>query len=290
MTSDLIERVKAALKNLDDSPWLPGLTNDLANIGWHELHRDIGLSPSEYSTARVMARDLDVPRSIVSLVQIALSGENPDWVLQIETLGEEFTFHFEKRGIKFYTVEEINGVKVSKGFMEAVNTLKCVPTLFATIAALVKSVHLIDAGDDDYDISFSEPHVPFSIFISVPHCCTLSGHLRVAEAVVHEAMHLQLTLIEKVVPLVATTRNKYFSPWRGEYRTAQGVMHALYVFRVIDEFLGRIPAMSYSAEEGEYLKSRRAEINTQIQELQSFQNCPELTKEGAHFVRRLVLN
>ena len=36
------------------------------------------------------------------------------------------------------------------------------------------------------------------------------------------------------MPLVTPTERTYFSPWRNEYRTAQGVLHALYVFRVID--------------------------------------------------------
>jgi HEXXH motif-containing protein len=289
MTTDLVERVKQALKDPSECPWLPGLVEELVDVGWRDLYWDLGILPSNYGTARVIARDASVPRRIAALKQIDTSNENHKYVIQVEILGEEIARRYEESGIKFYTAEEISCAMISKRVEEAINLLKVIPTLFATVALLVKSVHLIDVEDDDYDASFSEPHIPFSIFISVPRRCNLISHLRIAEAIVHEAMHLQLTLIEKIVPLVTTSQNKYFSPWRGEYRNAQGVIHALYVFRVIDGFLKRLPISSYSNEEGEYVKNRRAEIHTQIHEIQSFQDFPALTREGSNFVRGLVL-
>lgn len=289
MTAALIERVKQAIENPGECPWLPWLTKDLVNVAWQDLNRDLGLLPSNYGTARVMARDASQPRRIATLLQITTSNESHKWVLQIEILGGKYVRRYEESGIKFYTAQEAGDAMISKRVKEAVNLLKDVPTLFTTVAVLVKSVHLIDAGDDDYDVSFSEPHVPFSIFISIPRRCNQINRLRIAEALVHEAMHLQLTLIENIIPLVNTTPNKYFSPWRGEYRNAQGVIHALYVFRVIDAFLKKLPISSYSSEEGEYVKNRRVEIHTQIREIRSFQDCSDLTGVGSNFVRGLIL-
>jgi len=288
MTAYFVERVKQALEKLDVCPWLPGLSEELTAMGWRDLYGELGLLPSNYGTARVMARASFYPLRIAALLQIATSKESHKWELQVEILDEELACGYEKSGIKFYTAEEICRATISKQIEEAARLLQNVPTLFTVVAGLVRSIHLVDVGDDDYDVSFSEPYVPFSIFISVPHRCNLISHLRIAEALVHEAMHLQLTLIEKIVPLVTGSQNKYFSPWREEYRTPQGVIHALYVFRVIDGFLKRLPISSYSSEEAEHVKTRRTEIHTQIQEIQSFQDCPDLTREGSNFVRGLI--
>ena len=58
---------------------------------------------------------------------------------------------------------------------------------------------------------------------------------RVAEALVHEAMHLQLSLLERRIELVESDRTKAvaFSPWRNSERDVQGVIHALYVFVIV---------------------------------------------------------
>ena len=49
-------------------------------------------------------------------------------------------------------------------------------------------------------------------------------------------MHLQLTLIEGAVPMVAGTGDTLHSPWQGRMRPVQGILHGLYVFRVIQDF------------------------------------------------------
>jgi HEXXH motif-containing protein len=288
---DLVGRVTAALRNPGDSPWLPGLATALAECGWADLYHNTGLTPSEYGTARVMARDSSAPQKIVSVVPAALSGRDSTQVFQIELLSEDTSRRYEQSGVRFYSEEEIlNGLEISDRLAEAVNTLKLVPAFLITVATLVRSVHLIDAGDDDYDVSFSEPNIPFSIFVSVPRSPSQCGVLRVAEAILHEAMHLQLTLIERIVTLIKPSGSGYFSPWRGEYRTAQGVLHALYVFRVIDCFFGELLNKKLvSSKYFEYLHQRKYEIACQTDEIREFSECPELTDLGKNFVKRLIV-
>lgn len=288
---DLVGRVTTTLRNPGDSPWLPGLATGLADHGWKDLYHDIGLTPSDYGTARVMARDCNAPRKIVSVVPAALNDGDSAQVFQIELLGSDASRRYEESGVRFYSEEEIlNRAEISKQLAEAVNTLKIIPTLLITVATLVRSIHLIDAGDGDYDVSFSEPNIPFSIFVSVPRGPSRYGAFRVAEAMIHETMHLQLTLIERIVPLTNPSGAGYFSPWRGEYRTAQGVVHALYVFRVIDTFIGKLMANTNfdSTEALEYLRSRRSEICTQMRDVRAFQECPALTNVGAIFAREIL--
>lgn len=288
---DLVGRVTAALRNPGDSPWLPGLTAGLAGRGWEDLYHGIGLTPSEYGTERVLARDRNAPRKIVSVIPAALSCRDSAQAFQIELLGRDTARRYEETGVKFYSEDEINRGRMTERVVEAVTILKSIPTLFTAAAELVRSVHLIDAGDDDYDVSFSEPDVPFSIFVSVSKASSITNTLRLAEAIVHEAMHLQLTLIEKYVPLVIKTQKKIFSPWRGEYRSIRGVLHALYVFRVIDRFLECLLAMkSYPYEEVKYIQGRRDEIDEQINKVRTLREHTELTLVGACFVDRLMQN
>lgn len=288
--SDLVAQVTAALRNPDDSPWLPGLAAGLAERSWSDLYRDTGLTPSEYGTERVMARDRNAPRKIVSVISSALSDRDCGQGFQIEVLDRDTASPYEESGVKFYSEDEIKGENMAERIVEAVNILKSIPTLFRTVGDLVRSIHLIDAGDGDYDVSFSEPNIPFSIFVSVPRSYSQYGALRIAEAILHEAMHLQLTLIERVVTLINPSNTEYFSPWRREYRTAQGVLHALYVFRVIDCFFGEVLNRKLIASKYfDYLHERKNEIASQANWIKEFSDCPELTDLGKIFVKRLIV-
>jgi hypothetical protein len=286
---DLAERLGRALADADSPPWLPELTEDLVSSGWQALYHKCGLSPGSYSTDRVMTRNVNAPHICVALLSLLPNNQDENKTIKIDILGESSVKQYEDAGIRFYTEDEIRGGDLMRCVGEALTIMERIPSVAATVVALVRSLHMIKPEHNDYDVSFSEPDVPFSIFVSIPQANDPVNVLRVAEAILHEAMHLQLTLIEKIVPLVTATQNMYFSPWRGEYRNAQGIIHALYVFRVIDEFLKRLPINSYSNEEGEYVKNRRAEIHTQIREIRSFHDCSDLTGEGSNFVRGLVL-
>ncbi len=278
--ADLIERTKSALENVSDCPWLPDLTVDLVKMGWRVLYQETGLSPSTYGTSRVIAKSIQAPRNVVSYL-------SNSWAIEI--LNENLADNYKDVGIEFYTATEIQDANLSSSLEDALNLIKQVPTLYETVAALVRSVHLIKPEDEDYDVSFSEPHIPFSIFVSVPQQQSSTTALRVAEAVVHEAMHLQLTLIEQSVPLAISASQQYYSPWRKECRDTQGVLHALFVFRVIDRMLDQLASIgSHKSDLTEYIQGRRYEIGRQISEIRSFQYCSNLTRVGTCFVQRLI--
>ncbi len=154
---------------------------------------------------------------------------------------------------------------------------------------MVRSLHLLRPQDADYDLSFSEPEAAFSIFVSVPQERTANDALRVAEEIIHEAMHLQLTLVEQATPLATSSSKVYYSPWRGEFRNTQGIIHALYVFRVIDVFLKQLNSTEgFLSEEMTYMENRHREIECQISGLRDLKNCAELTGAGACLADRLI--
>jgi HEXXH motif-containing protein len=106
---------------------------------------------------------------------------------------------------------------------------------------------------------------------------------------VHEAMHLQLSLIEKVVPLINSNGQKFYSPWKDEYRNSTGILHALYVFQVLNSFFWEL--LNYdllSFENDDYLSKRRTSIAQQVSEVQDFVDCSDLTILGKHFTAGLM--
>jgi len=278
---EFAERVAASLEGPTAEPWFPGLTADLTARQWCTLNSEIGLTPANYGTARLMTRSLSAPRNIVASLNIP---ETEDQIT-IEALPIEATL-YEKEGVSLYSSKEILSSSILDCLKDAVAIVSQVSSLMRPIAVLVRSLHVIKPRDDDYDVSFSEPHIPFSIFVSVPKQRTHNDALRVAEAIVHEAMHLQLTLIEQTVSLVVTSSKEFFSPWKGEYRTIRGVLHAVYVFRVIDQFLKAI--QDVHPEELSYIKSRRDEIALQFKAIQNFEECSDLTPIGGTLAKTLI--
>ena len=285
-SDDLISRIQATLQDAHGPPWLPNLTPDLADAAWRKLDRDLRLTRASYGTARVLSRD---PEETCWLVKSLDAPSQKYDSIQIELLSEAITHQWSNPGFRFFGAQEIQSDRVTNQLEEAIELLDGVPTILATVCSLIRCLHLLDTSDDQVDVSFSEPQMPFSVFISIPGPGAQDGIYRVAEAILHEAMHLQLTFIEGFVPLVEPTETTYFSPWRNEYRTPLGVLHALYVFRVIDAFFGAILADDQESESLRcHASKRQAEITQQIESIRDFREYPSLTDAGAAFVSRML--
>lgn len=285
----LSDQIKASLERSDIPPWLPELTDKLVEVEWERLNRETGLTLDTYSTARVSNGNASARLAVVRDLPAGHNRGERKTFIRIESPTADLVRLYQGMGVNFYTAEEMAGSGVLDCLEEAIQIIRHVPSLWRTVNTLVRSLHVLRPTDDEHDISFSEPHIPFSVFVSVPCQRIRNDVLRVAEAMVHESMHLQLTLIEKTAPLLACTRRKYFSPWRGEYRSAQGVLHALYVFRVVDHLLRELLLSScLRSEELSYARERRTQIAAQMREVESFRNCPDLTIHGFNLIGRLL--
>ena len=286
---NLPERVKDSIVNPNTHPWFPELTVELAAMTWDNLRRDTGLTPDTYGTGRILSRSLSAPRNIIASLQASNSLGREMPTIGIESLSSQFADPYCDKGVTFYSSDEIISTTILNCVGEAMAVLNLIPSLTSSITALVRSLHLLKTNDQEYDISFSEPNIPFSIFVSVPQTRKSFDALRVVEAIVHEAMHLQLTLIDKIFPLTISTSTTYFSPWKKTHRKADGVLQALYVFRVIEQFLSNLLLLPTELLPlPNYVRERRKEINLQIGKLQSFQYCADLTLIGSKFVQRLI--
>ena len=138
--------------------------------------------------------------------------------------------------------------------------ITCVPSLRSIVRCRVGSIGILRVDDDAYDVGHSEPAWPTTIFVSVPPPTAL-GSLRLAESIVHEAMHLHVTALEQSSPLVET-EGVLFSPWRKEARSTAGVLHGLYVFSCIRAFLQIVIQEKWpSGAQRSHIQKRIEEIN-----------------------------
>jgi HEXXH motif-containing protein len=122
-----------------------------------------------------------------------------------------------------------------------------VPDLYVIVRRLVHGLGVISSQGPDYDTSHSEPAWPGWIFVSIPDRGP-RGALRLAEGVIHEAMHHNLSALEHQVGL-ALPDHSIYSPWKHEFRTASGVLHGLYVFICLAAYFHQISAgQSFAAD------------------------------------------
>lgn len=167
------------------------------------------------------------------------------------------------------------------GRLDSVDDLLAVaPDLAALVHATVGAIHPLSA-QPGYDVSHSQPRWRDRIFVSFPERTDEIGALRLAESVVHEAMHLHLTNEETRAPLVAAMSRTTHSPWRGTARAVQGVLHGVFVFSCIHCLLSAISRLG-SVGEGEqrHVRGRLKDIERELVEVDLAALEAALTSEG----------
>lgn len=228
--------------------WFPGLATALAK-NFERSSRNL----DEYGTARWLSSNNSGRRSEVASVTIWRRS------CMVEALANTDQRLFPGLTFQSPTSDDLLELK------SAAELLNELPTLARSVSWLVRSIHVL-ASEPEYDVSHSDPDLPFSIFVSVPTAEPFAK-LRLLESIVHEAMHLQLTLMEQVIPM---TNGDFFaySPWQNRPRPAQGLLHGLYVFTVIFQvmkyFSTQCPTMSHAA------RKRLKSIHTEISALDDF--------------------
>ena len=166
-TEDAIGRIEAALQDSSTPPWLPSLTSDLVADGWYQLDRDLRLTRDSYGTARVLGRDPNNPRRLVASLDAPYRDDlilNP---IQIELLPEDVTRQWANPGFRFFSEKELQTGSVKGRVEQAFHLLDGVPTVLATVCSLIRSLHVLDTSDDQVDVSFIDPSMPFSAFVSL---------------------------------------------------------------------------------------------------------------------------
>ncbi len=260
-------------------PWFPGLARVLTEAAWRQFARR-GFFAANYGTHRWLYDSPNAERWELGSFSPARTH-----VCRIEGLREHSRQRYERCGLVFRQLESASDIAA---LTSATSLIAFVPSLHVSVATYLHTVHVLQAPTADYDVSHSDPSVPFSIFVSIPRCGRV-GKLRLAESIVHECMHLQLTMIEAVLPLVGHAKRVTFSPWRQTLRPVGGVLQGMYVFAVIDAYyrvLSKYPSLT--ADEEAFIVKRRKEIGREMRQVSQAQAAVGLTEAGCVLARQTL--
>jgi HEXXH motif-containing protein len=265
-------------------PWADSTPVQLASGSFG----DAVWSRTNYGTERFLTDNVEGERNVVAYPAGLIAGNQV--AMRIEALSESSRMRFEHLGLRFAPVHVAGHPKTVQLIEEAYRHLRYVPFICASVAGLTWILHVVLAKGDDYDVSFSDPSLPFSIFISVPTAIRNDAPLRVAEAIIHETMHLQLSLFERLMPLVQPFEcaDRHFSPWRNEYRDAAGILHGIYVFRVLRDFWEAALSRCDCGFVESFASRRIHDISGELAQVHAFRNAVSLTERGREFVNSLL--
>lgn len=233
----------------EDQLWFPGLTVGIVADFISRNRVEPSLVES-YGTSRWLAGDAKPPAPDGGDIRLGAH------VAKIEYLSSETATGFE--GLRFPSSRD---PQTPERIQAAADVLAHIPSMAESTGSVVKAIHPIQSMRD-HDVSHSTPELPFSIFVSIPEKDERNSVLRVAESIIHESMHLQLTLVDSIESLAIDDRATGYSPWKDENRPVTGLLHGLYVFAVIHQALGILT--NVRGEWSPYCRKRRSEIKREI--------------------------
>ena len=261
------------------SLWTPGLAQLLVARLWRYKGR--GLGPATYGSWRWLNPDPLTCRTETAILET--EGSEP---IVIEALPTQARERYGSLG--FHLVSEPPTTEELTLCQKALALFNIGDRLLEAVVTLVRSIHVLASTSPGYDISYSDPELPCSIYVSLP---TGERHaeFRLAESILHEAMHLQLTMLENEVLLIADADSVGYSPWQCTSRPISGLMHGLFVFGVIDQWLEGLGAGDTGGgPKLAYVARRRAQIAAEIGMVSQIADSPSLTPIGQKFANWLL--
>lgn len=261
--------------------WETALTSLLVEDKWHDLKTKGFSAPDSYNTAGIW---LDNPS-----LKMAEKKCIPQSNLQLEMTSAHLDTFYEENGLELLSEDEIEKSGTLLKLSKAISVLHLIEPAYECITDLVCTIQVLRQPEPEVDLSYSHPQIPFSIFLSVCEDDSTISNLRVAESILHEAMHLKLTLIENTVPLLKPNDHSvYYSPWREDERPVGGVLHGLFVFKAILEFYKELYKTKKLLEADHYINTRNSQVKKEIAQLKDFEASSGLTSAGASLARSLL--
>ena len=265
--------------------WDSDAVDALSKWSEHDLLNPRGLTLRTYSTVKMLTAN---PNAHADRFHKTVSVRDVQFA--IEELPVKFWHLATAQGVRPSSVIERDLRSIYPVLKDALDTIRLnMPGLFASIKCLLRSLLLLESHDPDYDVSFTLPQLPHSIFVSVPDATDRCCVPRVAEAIVHEVLHLQLALIERQCPLVRqdVPVEVTYAPWCGEERPLSGVVHGLFVFRGIEHlWCSFLWGMNRATRE--FAMARTEEVRQQRDLVQRPEAFNSLTAFGRRVFQRLI--
>jgi|APLak6261661343_1056028.scaffolds.fasta_scaffold03021_2 HEXXH motif-containing protein len=257
----------------------------LADWSEQNLLRPLNLNHAGYSTSKMLN-----PFEFIVHKQNFHKVNECGCCFQIESLPPSLFFLAEDQGasLKIMQPNEIN--ETAAVLRDALKVIDlAAPVFTAAIGGLLRSVHILNTHHPDFDVSFTLPELPHSIFLSVPSAFEDHAVVRTAEAMIHEVLHLQLALVERQEPLThADSQIEFtYAPWRDEERPISGVIHGLFVFWGIEFFYSHY-LKSADPQSLPFIKDRILQIAGQRNCIVQPEKFKSLTPFGLDLLQRLL--
>lgn len=134
------------------------------------------------------------------------------------------------------------------------------PGLGTRMDGMVEWYFPIDSPDRMTHNSFSVRFLFGSLFLSAAY-----EDLRLAEAIVHEFHHNELYLAQEAVQFTKFHQDDiFYSPFRPDPRPLDGLLHALFVFTGVANFIAQVEQLPEMADSVRGLRHRRQEVVNQL--------------------------
>ncbi|WP_316845525.1 aKG-HExxH-type peptide beta-hydroxylase [Pedobacter psychrodurus] len=260
--------------------WDLAIANELVGLKWRELVKQgkIGENACYHSVMMLGGRHI---------VDHYDSDKLP-YGLPIEIPDVRLNHLYLEHGLDVLGKTEMDRISASEKVSSAFARLLSVGECGESVALLVKAVQLLRQPEPEFDVSYSHPAIPFTIFVSVGEDSSEIESLRLSESILHEAMHLLLTLVEEQVILVRDNESTYYSPWRETERPVRGVLHGMFVFRaVLDYYLLLLKELK-DFKVRDFAEFRIEQITAELLLLNDFAKCGGLTEDGASLAAGLL--
>lgn len=269
------------------SLWDVETTTLLVDHEWIALRKQLSWDLNDYNTAGYISQS---PNITTSKTPIATCASNSQIYIESPEFDALQKFYSEN-DLRLITENKLHSINAVEKLDDALMLLKSAPGVIDCISQLVRAISILETPGPEIDVSYSHPKVPFSIFLSVCDDRSTVSSARVAESILHEAMHLRLSLIQKTVDLLNAGEKEciqYFAPWRQEERPAGGVLHGIFVFRAMLDFFQLQLSENRDSLIIEYYKQRIEEITSQLIQVKNFYRSPALNETGTKLARYLV--
>lgn len=267
--------------------WDQETTRELVEYEWALLRDQLSWSSDGYDTAACILNDARRATSRTPVRQLA---DGRTIYLEAPSPIGLRAFYADN-GLSLVPENRLASIGAIEKLGDALDFVGAVPSLVGCVGLLVRVIGVLKSPGFDEDVSYSHPAVPFTVFVSVCNERSTEASARVAESVLHEAMHLRLSLIQKAVELLVPEKRsarQCFSPWRKERRPAEGVLHGLFVFRAILEFFRILSSRSSDTQIIDYSARRIRDISAELAQVRDFHESPALTYTGSSLARQLA--
>lgn len=265
--------------------WEVRLTAALVARQWELLAQQQQLAPASYHTASLFPATQPGQARLQPRIPLHTGISTCLEFPEPARLGAFYADH----GLELVPSHALASIGAAEKLGAALSVLDQQTGLSACLDLLLQSIQVLHQDDPDTDASFSHPAIPFTIFVTVCPDRSPISNLRVAEAILHETMHLKLTLIESVAPIVeAGSTATYYSPWRDEPRPLRGVLHGMFVFRAVLDFYAARLLDCADAVAWRFMAGRMEEIRAELGMLRGVGDCAGLTLGGCHLAQSLL--